>query len=367
MSELVAPTEFDLDSLLGNIGKIPEKKLLYGTAGSGKSVSAVSAIIPYLIEDWTILFVFTENNALKGFQEGLRIYIEFLKPWIKPDSIWIADLTTKIAEKNKDNVGSVKSAENALLTLGGVYETCKFFTDSPEAYSLTSGNKTVKKFKGKNNLTTLVPEDKVLIILDGYTALDNDTGGFAHWMQSKPKISNNAAFWGGLRGSGTNALQMLIAQINTDLIVMAHDKTKSIDLTDMLSGDKKEEAQARRDVLDEQMLDSVGYPSLGTSTTVSKLLGVFTMVLHAKDTRVASNNKIPRFQYDLPAAKNSWYTRLPKSLDYIIKKHAGAANCLSFLPQDYTHVIHLTYLLKEGKLSEENYHKLLTQTKQKPL
>lgn len=370
MSEIIETleSEMSLDGLLSGFGQTPLKTLIYGTAGAGKSVNAVSILPAYLASGYQVVYVFTENNAMNGFKEGLKIYWDCIKPFLKKDQLFIADLTQKILTKNRDNLGVVSSQEKSQLTMGAVYELCWFFTANPLVKDFTEGNAAkAVKFRNLTNLTDLTKDSKVLIVLDGYTAVDADVGGFAYWSQKKKAVQDNPAFFGGLRGSGTGVLQALLSGIQTDLVVLGHDKLQSVDLTDMLSGEAKEEQKERRALLEEQLQEASGFPALATSTTISKMLGLFSLVLHAEDTRMAAGNaKMERFIYSF-AKENKWYARLPLSLSKLSKAYAKQKSCPEQLPQDWTKNLYLAYLLQENKLDGDNYEKLLTLTNQKSL
>lgn len=358
---------FDLNALMSGFGQVPLKYLIYGTGGSGKSTNTVSILPAYLAAGWQVIYVFTENNAVSGFKDGLKLYGSIIQPFLKKGNLFIADLTKGINEKNKEYLAKVDSPEKSQLTLGAVTELCRWFTEKPLVRDFTAPpSEAAKAFRGLSNLTTLDKESKVLLIIDGYSPIDTDTGGFSYWAQGKKKVENSPAFFGGLRGSGTNVMQSLFAALQTDLIVLGHDKLQGINLTDMLSGEKKEEAVLRRDLLSEQLQESMGYPALATSTTASKLLGCFSLVLHATDTRLANNAKLPRFVFDRPE-DGKWYTRTNLNFNKVTSLYARKINGPEIWPQDWSKALGLTFLLNEQKIDAEAYENLINLTKQQKL
>lgn len=365
---------FDLNALANEIEKTPLKYLIYGTAGSGKSVNAVSLLPAYLAGGWQVIYVFTENNAIVGFKEGLKIYGPLIQPFLKKDQLFIADLTPSIAEKNRNYLAKVDNKENNQLTLGAAFALCWFFTEAPKVKDFTEGAAGKEKlFRGMGNLTALSKKEKVLVIVDGYSPVDIDLGGLVYWAQDKKKIDakNAAMFFGGLKGKGSEMMLSLFGGFPTDLVVLAHDKLQSIDTTNMLSGEAQTEQQLRRTLLDEQMQTAEGFPSLATNTTISKVLGSFSLVLHATDTRLANNLKLSRFIFDIPVQSANqpakWYTRTSLNFLKASKLYAAKNGSVETWPQDWSKALGLTFLLNEQKIDAEVYETLINLTKQQKL
>lgn len=380
MSELIGQVEqptYDLASLLAGISSAPLKILIYGTGGSGKSTNLVSFLPAYLAGGYKVIFIFTEDNASKGFKDGLSIYWKLIQPYLKPDSIFIADLTEAINKKNKDYVGKFTDTDTSksLLAHGGVYETCMFFTERPFVKDLVEGDKaTPKKFMGKNSLMELTEKDKVLVILDGYTTLDDTaTGMGAFLVNEKALPKNKAVTLGAWKGTGTTMMRTVFESLRTDLIVCAHDKVAGFSSSSLASGDEKKELELKEKMQDEQMQEATGFPAIGSTTTISKWLGSFGLTFHAMDTRLAESPKIFRFVYSpqVKAKPNStesiWYTRLSVAAEESIVKYTKQHDGNKQYPQDWTRACWLHFLKQSNKIGEAQYEELLKLTGQKAI
>ena len=380
MSEAVGQVQnpvYELSSLLAGISVAPLKILIYGTGGSGKSTNVVSFLPAYLAGGYKVIFVFTEDNASKGFKDGLSIYWKWIQPYLKPDSVFIADLTEAINKKNQKYVGKFSDSDTAqsLFAHGGIYETCQFFTERPLVKDLVEGEKAIpKKFMGKSSLLELTEKDKVLIILDGYTTLDDTATGMGAYIVNEKALSKNKQVQlGAWKGTGTTMMRTVFESLRTDLIVCAHDKVQGFASSALASGDEKKELILKEQMQEEQLQEATGFPAIGSSTTISKWLGSFGLTFHAMDTRLAESPKIFRFVYSpqVKASANStesiWYTRISVAAEQSIIAYTKQHNGNKQYPQDWTRACWLHFLKQSNKIGEQQYEELLKLTGQKPL
>ena len=380
MSEQIGQADqpaYDLASLLAGISVAPLKILIYGTGGSGKSTNVVSFLPAYLAGGYKVIFVFTEDNASKGFKDGLSLYWKWIQPYLKPNSIFVADLTEAINKKNQSYVGKFtdNDTSKSLLAHGGIYEVCQFFTERPFVKDLVEGAQAVpRKFIGKNSLMELTEKDKVLIILDGYTTLDDTaTGMGAFIVNEKTLPKNKSVTLGAWKGTGTTMMRTVFESLRTDLIVCAHDKVQGFSSSSLASGDEKKDLEMKEKMQEEQLQEATGFPAIGSTATISKWLGSFGLTFHAMDTRLAENPKTFRFIYSPPvkAKANSteaiWYTRTSVAAEESISAYTRQHNGNKQYPQDWTRACWLHFLKQSNKIGEQQYEELLKLTGQKPL
>lgn len=358
---------FDLDALIGSLGKGSLKTFLYGAAGGGKSTNVVSMLSPYLAEGYRVIWVITEDNSLTGLRDGLSLYKTVIAPFLAANKLFIADLRQQIAAFNKNYVGNVTSLTNTAIAPGGPMALFEFLTEKPKVKDFTNPTPLAKNFAGMSNLTALKEEDKVLLIIDGLTRVDANTAGFSYLARGLKKLDPSPFAIAGLQKGGITALQDALSCLACDLVCLGHDSLTSVDLTDIMTdAEKKEEVKEKRELQSGQLQDASGFPAIGTSSTRSAFLGNFGLVLHASDTRLPTTRARARFQYDFSLESDSptWYTRANLTFANAAKRFASQRVCPIFVPQDWTSSLLLTYLHEMNRLSEENLVKLLTLTQQ---
>lgn len=366
----MSETALDLNALAAALGHGSLKTFLYGSAGGGKTTNTVSMLAPYLAEGYRIIWVITEDNSLAGLRDGIRLYSKVLLPYLTTGKLFIADLRQQIAAFNKGFVGNATTPGNTAIAPGGPMALFQFLTEKPKVKDFTTPTVAEKNFSGLTNLTSLKEEDRVLLIIDGLTRVDANTAGFSYLARGLQKLETSPFAIAGLQKGGIVALQDVLSALTCDLVCLGHDSLTSVDLTDAISGaEKKEEAKEKRELQAQQLQDSSGFPAIATSSTRSAFLGNFGLVLHASDTRLASNKSRARFQYDfsLTTDKTTWYTRANLAFASAAKRFASQRTCPIFVPQDWTSSLLLTYLHEMNRLSEENLVKLLTLTQQQRL
>lgn len=374
MSE--AALDFDFDSLLKGLTQNSLKTLIYGAAGSGKSANLASAITAYLAGGYTVIYLITEDNAFAGLRNGLAIYKQYITPYIGKSNFFIGDIRNDIAKVNKGYTANAKDAKATAIAKGGVSCLFDFLAEAPKVKNFLDmgAAKPAVNFRGLKNLGDLRREDKVLLIIDGFSRVDANTAGYAYYARGLRDLDTSPFAISGLQKGGVTVLKEAIDCLDIDLIVVAHAALSAVDLTDVIKDkDKQVEAKEKLALTQEQMQRAGGYPALGTSSTRESLLGSFGIVLHSEDTRLADTSKLTRYIYSSldntvgDSKDQGWYTRANQEFKYWIAQYAIKEGKLAHIPQNWLSSLFLSYLYQMNRLDEDTLSKLLIATKQKGL